>query len=681
MITVPGTLNTSNRQLRTRFRDIASSGDLNEFNEGVVRDVAELFDSVSNALLTSKRLEDVLSAQLAALHSVVSSMSGSGVVDKVTVPVKTSSDYELEVYGVAELPGFLQGAASFSLVSAYIPENVYQLVVGDDEEVISTVRYGRIAGLSPLFDAIRLIDPDGMVVEYWDDLISGWHPMTVTDTGVPATINDAVYLSADAKLLVLADHVDNQAIIRMRTVSSLVLTQASLLEVVSDITKYYVDQVSNVLVVNQDMVILIGQGFAYLDAVPLPVAATLNAPADKVTVDFFTKPNIWATTSARLANMTHNARYRLLTDPAFCHHDSLYGQITLPYTSEQDKCLVKSMGDVFLPDTLKVTTRIFRIHDKPINGDHTKRYFNILNEAKGGSPFELQRMLDNAASTELSTPDIIACFEQTDPLYAIDGDATTPAWYLTPFVDVDDALGTQTWPGTTHLVVFYDIEMPQDINPHMFFNTVQIHTMPIYRAHLIDMRYNVGAPFSDEELGQQFRMDSGSGANLQGYPIQSWQQNVSYQPADGVFGQNENIFWNAGFLEFHVKRTEANFLRLVFATEYSPAMAFQRRMLLGATHVGVYHRDYKTSGTFKIEFEEETGFYINSLSDSTRDWVNNKYALFNPDPSQEPRFAEVNVAGNQILEVNFGVRTDDLSGTIQQFDNSATPSFSKITMR
>jgi len=217
----------------------------------------------------------------------------------------------------------------------------------------------------------------------------------------------------------------------------------------------------------------------------------------------------------------------------------------------------------------------------------------------------------------------------------------------------------------------------------MLFNVLQVHPMPIFGMHLVDVRYNVGEPFADGELGKQFRMDEGQDSNLllQGYSLADWQRNMIYaEPQDTILGSGQNIFWNMSYLELHVKRTKANFIRLVFVAEYNPQTAYQNRPLVGATHVGVYHREYKTTGMFTIDFEPEAGFDLATIGDNTAQWVDNQYALFNPDPSQEPQFGQVGITGQYSLNVNFGIRTDDLSGTIQQFDNSATPSFRKITL-
>ena len=673
-----GTLNTSNRVINARFRDIASSGDLNEFNEGVVRDVGELFDSVAAGLLVTKQLEDVVGTQVAALQGMINSMSASGVIDKVSIQVVSTSEYDYDTYGVGVLPASLHGAA-LQTCQVYIPGNVYQLVSGIDEMTIGLVTYGYISGLCPIYALSA-----GLKVEYWDETNGVWIRMTVIP-GLPTSRTEVAYDPMANSLTLEPWHLDNQSQIRMSTLNKTTLTAGSIQEVASNLLYYYLDPESDVVVVNYLLYLPIGVGAAMLDITPFSTVAVLNAPADTVNLDFYAAPGVWTNTSARLKNMDYNVQYRILADSAYCHHDPLYGQITLPYTAEQDKCLIRSLGDILMPDTLKATTRVFRIHDKPIDGDESKRYYNIL--SKTGTPFNLQQMLNDtisgSISPELSTADILACFNQTDPLYAMDGDTATSAWYLSPFVDVDTALYEEAWPGTTHIVVFYDIEIPQDINSHMLFNVLQVHPMPIFGMHLIDVRYNVGEPFSEGELGKQFRMDEGQDSNLllQGYSLADWQRNMIYaQPQDTILGSGQNIFWNTSYLELHVKRTEANFIRLVFAVEYNPRTAYQNRPLVGATHVGIYHREYKSTGAFVIEFEPEAGFDLATIGDNTAQWVDNEYALFNPDPSQEPQFAQVGITGQYSLNINFGIRTDDLSGTIKRFDNSATPSFRKITL-
>mgnify|MGYP001340714177 CR=1 FL=1 len=180
-------------------------------------------------------------------------------------------------------------------------------------------------------------------------------------------------------------------------------------------------------------------------------------------------------------------------------------------------------------------------------------------------------------------------------------------------------------------------------------------------------------------LFRSFRMDVGPDTFIPTLNRYTSGGNPALNYEYHILGKGMNVFYNAGMLELHVKRTELNFLRLIFAVEWNQEFANRRQVILGATHVGVYHREYKPTGSFQIEFDSTSGFEMASLGDNTQSWANNLYAIFNPDPTKNLNLADIRPVGDYKLEISFGLRTDDMTGTMKRFDNSATPSFYKIT--
>jgi len=689
-------VNITTKGIKTRYRGIAASGDLNKFIENVARDLAELYSFNAGLLVKSKQIEDTIGGQLDSLQGMVESLSFSGVTNPFTAPVDTVTSHA-------------QSGSSFAIIQ--LPPD-YQTIEGIDEcrfsllhalaNLGSTVNVGGIdyadLAVTPLFKAAPF------QVEYWD-VANGWVVMTDAGT-LPTNLTTFHYEQAEDRFLFHEDHATNETLIRVSLQNDLYLGRVESYQQVATgndsatpVFLYFFDRSKNIIATGYNLVLHNGseQFLGYMTVVPQGGNVSLNSPSEQVIVDFHTSSGVWTATSGRLGPVTHNAMYRLLTNSANCHHDPTYGQITLPYKSERDKALMRGTDKVLVPDSLKVSTRIFRIHGETLQDTNGNEY-RYYDPFRSGNPFNLSKILEDAVlarqdasvvSPELSSADIQTVFEQTDPLFAMDGDPTTPAWYLVPVTDLN---GPVLRPfdndvQTSHVLVLYDIELPQDINSNMFMNTIQIHPLPLFRMHLVDVRYSTGEPFGLDGMGRQFRMDAGVGGTY------SPDTPVPYSPKfgpynlsttggdpDTILGVGPNIFWNAGMLELHVKRTELNFLRLVFVADYTPEIATGRNVMMGAMHIGVYHREYKPTGSFQIEFDPATAAVMEEIRDKTSSWVNNKYALFNPDPATEPRFADVVDKGDGRIEVVFGVRTDDMTGTIKRFDNSATPSFKKIVV-
>jgi len=681
-------LNTTLQGLATRFRGVAASHDLNKFSEGVVRDLAELFNASSGALLAAKRVEDVLGAQIEGIEKIVSSLRTSTAISQAMCAIMTLAGGVGASYGVAYLPEVYRGRPN--VVGSC------RLSVKDATQTITTVV--DIGGTPHATMVMPILFKSGVSfhIDYWDTIGLSW--VRMYENAPPGTMNEFYYDQAGDTLRLVARHVGS--LIRIGLDNELDMVEvSSVQELANDELRFYRSPISNIIAVREDLVFNAGPDFfASVIVSPVLTQAEITPPSSSVIVDFFTEPAVWTATSGMLLDINgrplgHTTSYRVLSSPALCHHDPLYGQITLPFTAEEDKLIVRSNDDVFRSDEMRVSTRIFHIHAQPIPGNPGEVYFDAVNQA---SPFNLTRILQDSVSAgvpgpgpqspELNSAEIQTLFEQTDPIYAVDGRTDTPGWYLTLKTDLDDTSTAFTDQAgkvipTSHLLVFYDITIPQDTNSHMLTNVIQVHPLPLFSMHLIDVRYSL-MPFGNDDLGQGFSMDTGPDAYSQslGATVRSAMIGNRDVPAT-ILGAGTNIFWNAGVLELHIKRTEVNCVRLVFACDYNKAQAAQRRILIGASHIGLYHRTYKPVGSFQVEFDADSARAMREIRRDTSNWVNNKYALFNPDMSTDPRYADVRVVSDNVLEVGFGVRTDDLSGSITRFDNSATPSFNRLVIK
>ena len=694
------TLNTSiNKGPNTRYRGVSSSKDLNEFGEGAIRDIGELFTSVSEALLLSRRLELTVGSQIESLNSLIGSLNLSAMLGQITVPVTALQSIRLTpsslpdlLCAYAELPESFRGVTEFTITPAdptANPNTILAAIPAAIRPMLSTdtIDYSAVT-YSIITDVPKILqDFASYTVSYLDDDDVTWVDLAGVGTW-PAAGQYWYDTSLDRIIMDLAMVTDERQVRISSGDNTVTLSGASSpQDVAADRSKYYASLLSNTIIVNSELKFpedyTVGAenvfiGGVELTLIPIQTTLTLDAPSKEVLIDFYAQPNVWTATSSRLAPDSINLTYRLLTESAFCHHNPVYGQITLPFSEEVDKCLLIGSDQIVMPDSLHATTRVFRIHNQVIDSDG-RYYYNPYNEESQGTPYNLQAIIENSASTEITAEQIVAIFEQPDPLSAMDGDDTTPAWYLAPFQDVDDALGISGHP-TTQLVVFYDIEIPQDINSNMYFNVIRIHPLPLFRMHLVDVRFSVGGGFSTTEVGNQFRMDMGPDTSVSS-ALTGRTYDRTMQRA--ILGQNPFVFYNAGMMELHVKRTEANFVRLVFACDYSRMSSLRGRPIIGATSIGIYHRSYASSGSFQIEFDADSGAVIDTLGDNASSWVNNQYALFNPLGDDQPSYAAVIPVMGSVnkLRVEFGVRTDDLTGAIRPFDNSATPSFYRIITR